>query len=78
MPFNHSGNTQKNRTIKTKPIQLHAFVNPGEGFLPEMTEGVMTVPDGTQVVISRGLGDSRKIPRINNQPELVVADICWY
>lgn len=50
----------------------------GEGFLPEMTEGVMTAKDGTQVVISRGLGDSRKIPRINNQPELVVADICWY
>ena len=31
MPFNHSGNTQKNRTIKAKPIQLQAFVNAGEG-----------------------------------------------
>ena len=36
MPFNHSGNTQKNRTIKMNPIQLQAFVNPGEGFLPEI------------------------------------------
>lgn len=50
----------------------------GEGFLPDLTEGVVTANDGTQVVISRGLGDSRKIPRINNQPELVVVDICWY
>lgn len=50
----------------------------GEGFLPDLTEGVVKANDGTQVVISRGLGDSRKIPRINNQPELVVVDICWY
>lgn len=50
----------------------------GEGFLPDLTEGVVKAKDGTQVVISRGLGDSRIIPRINNQPELVVVDICWY
>ncbi|MBO7520279.1 MAG: metallophosphoesterase family protein, partial [Clostridia bacterium] len=50
----------------------------GEGFLPDLTEGVITATDGAKVVISRGLGDSRKIPRINNQPELVVVDICWY
>lgn len=50
----------------------------GEGLFPKLTEGVKTVDDGTQVVISRGLGDSTKIPRINNQPELVVVDICWY
>ena len=50
----------------------------GEGFLPDLTEGVYTAKDGAQVVISRGLGDSRIIPRINNQPELVVVDICWY
>ena len=50
----------------------------GEGFLPDLTEGVVIADDGAKVVISRGLGDSRKIPRINNQPELVVVDICWY
>ncbi len=50
----------------------------GEGFLPEFTDGVVTVEDGAKVVISRGLGNSHKIPRINNQPELVVVDICWY
>ena len=50
----------------------------GEGFLPDLTEGVVTATDGTKVVISRGLGDSCIIPRINNRPELVVVDICWY
>ncbi|MCR5149910.1 MAG: metallophosphoesterase [Clostridiales bacterium] len=50
----------------------------GEGFLPDLTAGVVTAQDGTQVVISRGLGDSRRIPRINNRPELVVVDVCWY
>lgn len=50
----------------------------GEGFLPKMTEGVVETEGGTQVVISRGLGNHNPIPRINNQPELVVTDICWY
>ena len=58
----------------------------GEGFLPRFTEGVVTVDDGAQVVVSRGLGNSNEatiikgigLPRINNQPELVVVDICWY
>ena len=50
----------------------------GEGFLPTFSEGVVEAEDGTQVVVSRGLGNSGAIPRINNQPELVVVDICWY
>lgn len=50
----------------------------GEGFLPDLTEGVVTLEDGTKLVISRGLGTSGIWPRINNQPELVVVDICWY
>ena len=50
----------------------------GEGFFPDFTSGVVQVEDGAQVVVSRGLGDSGWIPRINNQPELVVVDICWY
>ena len=58
----------------------------GEGFLPRFTEGVVTVDDGAKVVVSRGLGNSNEatiikgigLPRINNQPELVVVDICWY
>ena len=58
----------------------------GEGFLPKFTSGVVEADDGTQVVVSRGLGNSSEatgikgvvIPRINNQPELVVVDVCWY
>lgn len=50
----------------------------GEGFLPDFTSGVVEADDGTKVVVSRGLGNHNKIPRINNQPELVVVDICWY
>ena len=58
----------------------------GEGFLPKFYEGVVEADDGTKVVVSRGLGnsDETKIfknletPRINNQPELVVVDVCWY
>lgn len=50
----------------------------GEGFLPKLTSGIMKMDDSTQVVISRGLGNHNPIPRINNQPELVVTDICWY
>ncbi len=50
----------------------------GEGFLPNFTEGVVKTKDNTKVVVSRGLGNHNPIPRINNQPELVVVDICWY
>lgn len=50
----------------------------GEGFLPKLTAGVNEMADGTQVVVSRGLGSNGHFPRINNQPELVVVDICWY
>ena len=50
----------------------------GEGLFPKFTAGVVTAKDGAQVVVSRGLGNHNKIPRINNQPELVVVDICWY
>lgn len=58
--------------------KLGGIYSNGEGFLPKMTAGVVEAEDGTQVVISRGLGDSGYIPRINNQPELVVVDLCWY
>lgn len=50
----------------------------GEGFFPDYTAGVIEADDGAQVVVSRGLGSSSIIPRINNQPELVVVDLCWY
>jgi len=58
--------------------KIGGLYSTGEGFFPTFTSGVNALEDGTQLVVSRGLGSSSVIPRINNQPELVVVDICWY
>lgn len=47
---------------------------PGAGLFPDMTEGAHDV-QGTWVVVSRGLGNSGDLPRVNNPPELVVIDL---
>ena len=47
---------------------------PDQGLFPKYTEGMRELC-GSQVVISRGLGNSHIIPRINNAPELVVIDV---
>ena len=49
-----------------------------EGFLPEYDAGMFDLDNGAELFISRGLGDSGKIPRFNNTPELAVIDIRWY
>ncbi|MGX8698526.1 MAG: metallophosphoesterase [bacterium] len=49
-----------------------------QGFLPELSEGIQRVEGGSTVVVSRGLGGEGAIPRINNNPELVVVDVSWY
>lgn len=49
---------------------------PDRGFFPGYTSGVMTAQDGKRaLVISRGLGSTGSIPRLNNVPEIVVMDI---
>lgn len=48
--------------------------HPSAGFLPEMTDGCHLVGD-TWVVISRGLGNGKWFPRVNNPPELVIVDL---
>lgn len=48
--------------------------HPTGGFLPEMTDGCNLVGD-TWVVISRGLGNGKWFPRVNNPPELVIVDL---
>ncbi|WP_088009315.1 metallophosphoesterase [Indiicoccus explosivorum] len=47
---------------------------PGQGFFPELTEGVHEFGD-TRLVISRGIGNSSFPLRINNRPEIVVVTL---
>lgn len=47
-------------------------------WFPKYCDGKFTLASGTTLIVSRGLGNSNKIPRINNQPELVVVDIRRY
>ena len=47
---------------------------PHQGILPKYTEGVHT-KNGTSVVISRGLGNSRFPFRVFNHPEIVIVDL---
>ena len=49
-----------------------------EGFFPTYYAGKYTLEQQQSLLISRGLGDSRSIPRINNMPELMVIDINWF
>lgn len=46
-----------------------------EGFFPEYAEGQHSLKNGAMLIISRGLGHSAIIPRINNVPELSVIDV---
>ena len=58
--------------------KLGGLYSTDQGLFPELYEGMQTVPGGSTVVVSRGLGGDSKIPRINNNPELVVVDVSWY
>lgn len=50
------------------------LVAPGQGILPDLTEGIHT-EGNTQMVISRGLGNSIIPIRILNDPEVVCVDL---
>ena len=50
-----------------------------EGFFPHFTAGEYTLQNQQKLIVSAGLGDSKRFPpRINNLPELVVIDIDRY
>ena len=50
-----------------------------EGFFPRFTAGEYTLQNQQKLIVSAGLGDSKRFPpRINNLPELVVIDIDRY
>lgn len=46
-----------------------------EGFFPEYADGSYSLSNGATLIVSRGLGDSSSVPRINNVPELSVIDV---
>ena len=57
--------------------KLGALYSSEEGFFPDYYAG-MYQNDNGPFIISRGLGDSRPIPRIHNPHELSVIDLKWY
>lgn len=46
----------------------------GHGFFPKYCNGMFTLANG-KLFVTRGLGNSHKIPRINNRPEIAVIDV---
>ena len=58
--------------------KLGGLYSSDQGFFPKLSEGMQTVDGGSVVVVSRGLGGEGSIPRINNNPEIVVVDVNWY
>lgn len=53
---------------------IGALVAPGQGIFPTYTAGVYALGD-TNMVVSRGLGNSSFPFRVNNRPELVVLEL---
>ncbi|MDO4487910.1 MAG: metallophosphoesterase [Eubacteriales bacterium] len=46
-----------------------------EGWLPKYDSGIYTLDNGASLLVSRGLGNSTRVPRLNNVPELSVVDL---
>ncbi len=53
---------------------IGAVFAPGQGIFPKYTQGVHQ-SENTTMIVSRGLGQSSIPFRINNSPELVIADL---
>jgi len=59
------------------PIAHVALYAPGQGLFPQYTAGLYE-EDGSYMVVSRGLGNSRFPFRVHNPPEVVVADVTYH
>lgn len=50
------------------------IIAPGQGWFPEFYEGLYEVGE-TQMIVNRGLGNSAFPFRINNKPEIIIAEL---
>ena len=50
------------------------LIAPGQGFFPELDSGLFE-KDGTNMIISRGIGNSIIPLRINNRPEIILIEL---
>ena len=53
---------------------IGGLVAPGQGFFPEYYEG-SHIKENTEMIVSRGIGNSIVPFRINNKPEIIVAEL---
>lgn len=53
---------------------IGGLVAPGQGFFPEYYEG-SHIKENTEMIVSRGIGNSIIPFRINNNPEIIVAEL---
>lgn len=53
---------------------IGGLISPGQGFFPKLTSGVHE-KEGSQLVVSRGIGNSIMPIRFLNQPEIVVVTL---
>jgi predicted MPP superfamily phosphohydrolase len=58
------------------PIAHIALYAPGQGLFPKYTAGLYE-EDGSYMIVSRGLGNTRFPFRVHNPPEIVVADVTY-
>lgn len=49
-----------------------------EGLFPTYSGGQYRLGNGADLIVSRGLGNSGRIPRVFNPAELAVIDVNWY
>ena len=53
---------------------IGGLVAPGQGFFPEYYEG-SHIKENTEMIVSRGIGNSIIPFRINNKPEIIIAEL---